>query len=105
MADKTWKAIERRIAKFFGSERTPLSGFNSKHTGADVIHEDLFIEVKMRKKIPFLTTFKQTLKLAKKEDKIPLVVFVEKGSQTPILMCRLHDLIKISESQKCPPTQ
>ncbi len=30
MADKTWKAVERRVAKLFGAERNPLSGKNSK---------------------------------------------------------------------------
>ncbi len=98
--NKNWKAIERRIAGFFGTVRTPLSGQNSRHTGSDTLHNNLFIEIKMRKRIPFLKTFKDTIKLSQKENKIPLVVFVEKGSQTPILMCRLHDLTEISKHKK-----
>jgi hypothetical protein len=47
---KTWKAVERRVARFFGSERTPMSGGNSKHTRSDSLHPRLYIEVKSRKK-------------------------------------------------------
>lgn len=45
-ATKTWKTVELRIAKDFGTDRTPLSGINSKHTGSDTLHDKLFIEVK-----------------------------------------------------------
>lgn len=49
MAKSTWKRVERDIAKFFGTNRTPLSGINSRHTASDTLHEDLFIEVKYRR--------------------------------------------------------
>lgn len=96
MADKTWKAIERRVAKFFGTTRTPLSGSNSRHTESDTLHEHLFIEIKYRKKIPFLKLFKDTISLAKKENKIPAIVFVEKGSDKPIMMCEIKNIKKIA---------
>ncbi|MCK5293660.1 MAG: hypothetical protein KAJ49_03335 [Arcobacteraceae bacterium] len=100
MTDKTWKQIERRVAEFFGTIRTPLSSSHSRHTQSDTLHKELFIEIKYRKKIPFLTTFKDTIKKAKEETKTPLVVFVEKGSQTPILMCNLKDIRKIAQKIK-----
>lgn len=96
MVNKHWKNIEMRIARYFNSERTPLSGSNSRHTESDSLNKFLFIEVKYRKKIPFLKTFKESVVKAKKENKIPLVVFVEKGSRIPILMCNLYDLNKIA---------
>lgn len=41
MGDKTWKAVERKVAALFGGIRTPLSGSNSKHdTQGDVIRGD-----------------------------------------------------------------
>lgn len=35
-----------RVAKFFGTHRTPLSGGASRHTRSDTLHDRLFIEVK-----------------------------------------------------------
>ena len=44
MGNKTWKQFERRVARFFNSEKNPLSGGNSKHLLSDTflsIHEML----------------------------------------------------------------
>ena len=56
----------------------------------------------IKKKIPLsiLNTLKTAEIKAKKENKIPCVVFVEKGSQSPILMCNIHDLKTIAQYQK-----
>ena len=51
MADKAWKQRERQVAAYFGGQRTPLSGGNGKITRADVIHDKLFIECKLRRSI------------------------------------------------------
>ncbi len=40
------KKYELRVAKFFGTKRTPLSGSNSGHTHSDTLHPRLYIEVK-----------------------------------------------------------
>jgi uncharacterized circularly permuted ATP-grasp superfamily protein len=64
----------------FGGDRTPLSGSNSKQTSSDVIHPDLYIEVKHRKKIPFFKTWLDTVDKAEKEHKTPIVVIHEKSS-------------------------
>jgi len=40
------KTQERRVARYFGVERTPLSGGASRHTRSDTLHPDLFLEVK-----------------------------------------------------------
>ena len=42
----TWKTAERYVARIFGTERTPLSGSNSKHTSSDTLSEEFYIEVK-----------------------------------------------------------
>ena len=49
-ARRTWKQRESNVANFFHGERTPLSGGNSKITRSDVIHDELFIECKLKKK-------------------------------------------------------
>ena len=49
-ARRTWKQRESNVANFFQGQRTPLSGGNSKITRSDVIHDELFIECKLKKK-------------------------------------------------------
>lgn len=75
----TWKAFERAVAKMFGTERTPLSGSNSKHTGSDTLHEKLFVECKYRANHAVISLYKETAKKAKMENKIPIVALKEKG--------------------------
>ena len=81
MADKTWKAVERRVARMFNAQRNPLSGKNSRHTQADVIHNKLFIEVKHRSRIPFYKVWEDTKHKAYQENKIPVLVIHQKGSK------------------------
>lgn len=44
----TWKKFERSVARFFGAERTALSGSNSKISSSDSTHDRLYIECKLR---------------------------------------------------------
>ena len=64
MGDKAWKQRERKVAQFFGGQRTPLSGGNGKITRADVIHDKLFIECKLRAKHTAVTLWDDTKELA-----------------------------------------
>ena len=44
---KRWKTYELKVARFFGTERTPLSGINSRHdTSSDTLHASLYLEAK-----------------------------------------------------------
>ena len=61
-ARRTWKKRESNVANFFQGQRTPLSGGNSKITRSDVIHEDLFIECKLKKKHTVITLWDETKK-------------------------------------------
>lgn len=79
MADKTWKAAERRVAERFGCVRNSLSGGNSKLTKSDSVHSRLFIEVKWRVKHTAVTLWDKTKGLAVSEGKIPVVALKEKG--------------------------
>ena len=48
MADKTWKAVEREIARRLGGQRMGCTG----QATADVITPSLAIEVKTRRRLP-----------------------------------------------------
>lgn len=78
VSDKAWKAVERRVARLFGTRRTPLSGGNDSRTRSDTLSPDIFIEVKHRKKHSAASLWYEVDKLAKKEGKITLVVLAEK---------------------------
>lgn len=96
MNRSTWKKGESRIAGYFGTTRTPLSGMNSRHTASDSLHERLFIEVKHRSKMPFAKLWHEVMDGAKLEGKTPLIVLIEKGSKNPMVMCSIHDIKKIA---------
>ena len=75
--DPAWKKRERQVASYFNAERTPLSGGNGKITRADVIHDDFFIEVKLREKFAVVTLWDETKRLAHIEKKIPIIALCE----------------------------
>lgn len=98
MPTKTWKDVERRIAGWFGAKgRTPLSGGNSGHTRSDTLHDSLFIEVKHRKGGSIFTLYRKVKDLAKKENKIPLIVLHETNKKDYLVVCEISDLKKIGE--------
>ena len=97
MADKAWKRREREVASFFNGQRTPLSGGNSKVTRADVIHKNLFIECKLRAKHAVISLWDETAKIAKTEEKIPVVVLCEKNRPGFWIMVHSNDLKELKE--------
>ena len=72
---KSWKAYERKVARFFGSERTPLSGGNSRHTRSDSLHERLYIECKSNMQIKILSDWGDLRRRAKATESIPVVFY------------------------------
>jgi hypothetical protein len=93
----TWKAVERRIAAFFGSRRTPLSGGNSGHTRSDTLHPSLFVEAKHRAKHTTYTLYRETAELAKAEGKLPVIALHEKGKPGFLVCCHCDDLKELCE--------
>jgi len=97
----TWKKFERRVAKLFGGERNPLSGSASKHTKGDVIHDDYYIEAKLRKdlsdffKKDFKETVNETIENSQDEDKDFFVVFKQKYSNRNFVLTDLETLKKL----------
>ena len=76
---KSWKKLEQKVARLRGTERTPLSGGNSKQTRSDTLDEIFFIECKLRKDPAIWNLYEQVEALAKKENKIPVLVIKKKG--------------------------
>ena len=91
----TWKKFESRVADFFHGSRTPLSGGASKHTRADVIHNSLFIECKLRKKHTAVSLWDETKKLATKENKVPVVCLAEKNRKGFWILVHSDDFMKL----------
>lgn len=92
MADKAWKAVERRIAAFFGAARNALSGRNAKVSASDSVHDKLFIECKHRERHTTWTLWNATKKLAAKEGKTPVLALQEKGRHGALLVVNTEDL-------------
>ena len=95
MPDKAWKNRERLVAKFFGGMRNALSGINSKVTHSDVIHDNLFIECKLRAKHTAIKLWDDTKSLADKEKKTPVIALCEKNRPGFWIMVHSDDFDKI----------
>ena len=101
MNRSNWKGFERKIAAFFGTRRTPLSGMNSGHnTSSDSLHDTLYIECKKRKSMAVVKLYDDTLKKARKEEKVPVVVVTETGRRgQPLIVCAMDDLQAIAHQR------
>lgn len=91
----TWKQSERDVAAFFHTQRTSLSGGNSKITRSDTMHETLFIEVKYRAKHSAVQLWDKTRELAELEGKTPIVALKEKGRKGFWLLIHSDDFCKV----------
>jgi len=98
-ARETWKALERRICGKFGGQRTPLSGSNSQHgTSSDCIKTDypwLYIEIKLRASFYHHALFKDAAKMAKIEDKTPILITHVKSEESELVTLRIEDFLDI----------
>jgi hypothetical protein len=99
MNKSNWKGRERQVAKFFGTERTPLSGGNSKHTRSDTLHEHLFVECKQRKVHAAVKQWYETALLARKENKIPVVCLSQKGKPGFFILVHSSDLLAVANQR------
>ena len=100
----SWKAVERKIAQKFGTTRTPLSGGNGKVTRSDTLHDSLFIEIKHSKRPPGVLLFRKVKELARREGKIPILVYKHKGTPLEYVILDLDNLIKLLGSEFKPKT-
>lgn len=94
-ARSTWKRLEREVAWDQGTERTPLSGSASRHTGADTLHPQIYSEAKYRKKWALWTLYEIVKEQATREDKIPALFFKQKGKRGYLIVCHSEDWFKL----------
>lgn len=92
---KAWKQAERRAARLFGSQRTPLSGSNGGITASDSLHSKLFLETKYRVRHAAWTLFDSVRKLAQREGKIPVVCLHENRRKGDLIIIHSDDLIEV----------
>lgn len=97
MSDKRWKAVEREIAKYFGTRRTPLSGSNAGGTKSDTLHPKLFIETKHRKSFGLWKLYQSIVGKANQEGKLPLVAIKQKGGLGFLLLINPNDVIVLAD--------
>ena len=93
--DKSWKQFERRVARFFNTERNALSGGNAKLTRSDTLHPTLFIECKQRQRFAAIRLWDETHQLATKESKTPVICLSEKNRPGFWILVHSDDLIKL----------
>ncbi len=81
--ERAWKRAERTVARLLGGERTPLSGSNSRHTSADAIEVDEYLEHKRRKSDPVHAQLSQLGERARRRDRWPVIFYDLVGDDGP----------------------
>jgi len=94
-SSRGWKQTEEKAADVVGTKRTPFSGSNSGLTSSDSLHDRLFLECKTKEKHAIMTLFKDTQELAKKENKLPVLVLRENKSKEILWVVEQKDLFKL----------
>lgn len=100
--EKSWKRAEKQVARFFGAQRTPLSGGNSRITRSDTTHPGLFIEVKRfapdGKYANIERLFRETKGQAGVEHKTPLICLKQHGSSGFLMVMHCDDILDIAQA-------
>jgi hypothetical protein len=99
MADKAWKAFERRVAHWWATARNALSGGNSKITRSDTLDPMLFIDCKQRAKHPIISGrdgYDEIAARARVEMKVPVLVLGEKNREGFWLLFHERDAVKVA---------
>lgn len=78
--DKAWKQCERRVAKYIGGTRIPITG-RQRGDAADIDHAWLSPEVKYRKQLPeWIKDAMRQAKASARSNQTPIVIICEKGA-------------------------
>ena len=95
--EKVWKRAEKSAARFFGAERNPLSGGNSRISRSDSTHPSLFIETKYGNQFSAIESLFNVVSInAKKEHKTPIVCLKQKRKKGFLILIKESDLIDIA---------
>lgn len=88
------------MAAFFGTERTPLSGGNSKHSRSDTLSKFLYIENKYGKRHAIWKLYDETKPKALAEDKPPILTTFRKGSPGFLITIHSSDFEEVLKACK-----
>ncbi|KKN32843.1 hypothetical protein LCGC14_0809610 [marine sediment metagenome] len=91
MGDKPWKVAERKTAAALGGVRNRMSGAIDQLTAGDVVHPNLYVEVKYRIHHAAVTLMKDVEEKAEREAKTPVVVLQERGADARYYIVREED--------------
>lgn len=94
----TWQKAERDVAKALHGERNRLSGSVDQLTSGDVVHPELYVEVKYRQTFQTITLLKGVQLKAKEEGKVPVLVLIEAGNATRYYVVSEDTLLRVAEA-------
>ena len=102
MTNKTWKINELKISKIFGTKRNPFSGSMSHQSMSDTLHEKFYIEMKDGKQSLPTKLWTDTVRKAKEEKKIPMLIQHGKGEKMTDsrITLSLSDFIALAQLNK-----
>ena len=92
--DKTWKALERKVARLLGGRRAGNTGMSSP----DVLHPLFSVEVKYRQRLPSLLSAGMAQAKRAAKGKIPLLILKQKGQRGEYAVLELQDLLTLLSS-------
>jgi hypothetical protein len=100
--EKAWKRAEKQVARYFGAERTPLSGGNSRITRSDTTHPSLVIEVKRfapdGKYANVERLFRETKGQAGVEHKTPVICLKQHGAPGFLIITHCNDYLDVAQA-------
>lgn len=99
MPDKSWKAVERRVASFFACRRVPGSGalWREYETRSDSDHPRLYVETKHRARFSVLTLWREVSEKARREGKRPVCALAEKHRRGFWVLVHSSDLRAVAD--------
>ena len=95
-----WKVLERRVARDLDTFRTPLSGSASHLTAGDVVHPQLYVECKYRKRSALHTMMAPVCVNAHHEGKIPLLVVQQANSRQLLAVIEWPLFLRLLDGQE-----
>ena len=101
MTDKTWKAVERRVAAKLGGRRIPLSGRNNLGRVGDIDLTGFEIECKSGRQIPkTVIDWLKTLLALRDPKNLAVLVMQPKYIKGQVVVMTLDDLARLLNAFK-----
>jgi hypothetical protein len=99
---KTWKDVELKFAKLFGTKRNITSGGNGHISRSDSLHPDFYIEIKHGLQCKPTSLWLDTVTKAKLEHKIPMIIQHFKGEKISDarITLKVSDFLKLASLDK-----